>query len=288
MVGRPSGAPGPTGTGADPPLCFSPSTLCPPLEIPIETLDPFALVQLAGVTLVAALTQGVVGFGFTLFAVSFFLLIIQSGDAVHLMIIINFAISLALLPKVRRDVDWPLWRRLAVGALVGLPLGVVAFNSADVDQLKILAGVTILTFVAITVSWRPDARTRPSTAANFRSGSALGVGAVAGGMTTALGMPGPAIVLYLTAVGMRKNAVRSTTLTFFAVSYGTALLLQAATIGVGTGVWIAAAILVPVAAVGALLGHVLSPRLSEAAFRKVVLIFVAATGCYVLFDTLVR
>ncbi len=254
--------------------------------MPIETPDTLALFQLAGVTLVAAVIQGAAGFGFTLLAVTFFLLIIQSGDAVHLLIIINLTISLALIGRLWRDVNRALWIRLVLGALLGLPLGLGVFQNADVNQLKILAAVVILTFVALAVFRRPDAADRPGLVPRFWTPSAVGVGALAGGMTTALGMPGPAIVLYLTALGFGRDATRSLTLSFFAVSYGVSLILQTATVGVSRGVWITAAFLLPVAAVGAPLGHALGSRVSEVAFRRVVLTLVASSGAYVLLDTL--
>ena len=254
--------------------------------MPIGTPDTLALFQLAGVTLVAAVIQGAVGFGFTLLAVTFFLLIIQSGDAVHLMIIINFAISLALIGRLWRDVNRALWIRLVLGALLGLPLGLMVFQNADVNQLKVLAAVTILTFVALAVFRRPGAADSSGRVPRFRTPSAVGVGALAGGMTTALGMPGPAIVLYLTAVGAGKDMTRSLSLSFFAVSYGVSLILQTATVGVSRGVWITAALLLPVAAVGAPLGHSLGKWVSEAAFRRVVLTLVASSGAYVLLDAL--
>jgi len=163
--------------------------------VPIGTPDTLALFQLAGVTLVAAVVQGAVGFGFSLLAVTFFLLIIKSGDAVHLLIIINFTISLVLIGRLWRDVNRALWIRLVSGALLGLPLGLMAFQNAAVNQLKILAAVTILIFVALAVFRRPGAEVGPGAVPPFRTSSAVGVGALAGGMTTALGMPGPAIVL---------------------------------------------------------------------------------------------
>ena len=153
--------------------------------MPIETPDTLALFQLAGVTLVAAVMQGAVGFGFTLLAITFFLLIIQSGDAVHLLIIINLAISLALVRRLWQDVNRDLWIRLVLGALLGLPLGLMVFQNADVNQLKILAAVVILTFVALAVFRRPDAldaADRPGLVPRFRTPSAIGVGAVAGGI----------------------------------------------------------------------------------------------------------
>lgn len=111
-------------------------------RIPIGTPDPLALVQLACVTLVAAVVQGALGFGFTLLAVSFFLLIIQSSDAVQVLIVINLAISLALIGKLWRSVDKALWTRLVAGAFLGFPLGLLAFRNADIDQLKVMVAET--------------------------------------------------------------------------------------------------------------------------------------------------
>lgn len=255
--------------------------------MPIGTPDSLALIQLAAVTLAAAVVQGALGFGFTLLAVSFFLLIIQSGDAVQLLIVINLAISLTLIGRLWRIVNRALWGRLVIGAFLGFPLGLMTFQKADVDQLKVMVAVTILVFVAWTGLRRGDTEQRLDPTPRFRTPSAVGVGALAGGMTTALGMPGPAIVLYLTAVGIGKDATRAISLTFFVASYGVSLMLQAATVGVSSGVWVTAAVLVPVAAVGALLGHVIAKRVSEVWFRRAVLTLVAATGTYVLFDTLI-
>jgi uncharacterized membrane protein YfcA len=162
----------------------------------------------------------------------------------------------------------------------------VAFQNADVAQLKVVAAVTILTFVAAVVFLRRDAEGDSDEAPRFRTPSAVGVGALAGAMTMALGMPGPAVVLYLTAVDAGKDATRAILLTFFAVSYGGSLILQTVTVGVSGGVWITAGLLVPFAAVGALLGHLLARYVSEAVFRRVVLMLIAATGAYVLLDTL--
>jgi hypothetical protein len=52
------------------------------------------------VTLVAAIVQGTIGFGFTLLAVSFFLLIVQSGDAIQLLIVDERAFRAAVLTLV--------------------------------------------------------------------------------------------------------------------------------------------------------------------------------------------
>lgn len=262
--------------------------LHPELESPIGALDPWTLAQLAGVTLVAAVLQGTVGFGFTALAVTFYLMIMGSGDAVPLLIIVNLTISLVLVSSLWRDVNRALWVRMVAGALLGLPAGLLVFSRADVGQLKVFAAIVILGFVVVSVFLKPRAQGASTSGTGFRTSSVLGVGAVAGAMTSALGMPGPPVVLYLTAVRAGSVVTRATTLTFFAVSYGASLVLQSATVGVGREVWITGGLLVPVAAVGALVGHRLAGRVSETVFRRVVLTLVTSTGVYVLIDTLLR
>lgn len=234
------------------------------------------------------MVQGTIGFGFTLLAVSFFLLILGSADAIPLLIIINLAISLSLSRTLWRQVDRDLWFRLVAGAFLGFPLGLMAFEVADVNQLKILAAGTILVFVAAAILFRPLGPGRSPPEPRFHTVPAVGVGMLAGAMTTALGMPGPVLILYLTAIGYGKDSIRSTTLTFFAVAYGASLVIQATTVGVSRWIWVTAGLLVPIAAIGAFLGHVLAKRVSERAFRAVVLVLIASTGAFVLFDTLLR
>jgi len=255
--------------------------------VPVAPPDALSLVQLAVVTLLAAVIQGTVGFGFTLLAVSFFLLIIQSADAVPLLIVINLAISVSLVGKLWRYVDQALLLRLVLGALLGFPLGLAVFEVADLIQLRVLAAGTILIFVALAVLLRRTDSGGAEREPRFRTSSSVGVGMLAGGLTTALGMPGPALMLYLTTVGSGKDAARAISLTFFAVAFGVSLILQVATGGVTRWVWATAAVLVPIAAIGAVLGHLLARRVSEGVFRGIVLVLIAATGAYVFVDTFV-
>jgi uncharacterized membrane protein YfcA len=205
------------------------------------SLDPIALARLVAVTLIAAAVQGAVGFGFTLLAVSSFLLILQSGDAVQLLLVVNLVISLTLVGPLWEHVDRGLLGRLVAGSLLGFPLGLVAFQWADVDQLKVGAAFAILVFVGAAALQQcdrgvdPAPRTDADSASEpeegagaepgFSTPAALGVGALAGGMTTALGTPGPPLVIYLNAIELGKDATRALTLTFFAVAYGLAVVL---------------------------------------------------------------
>jgi uncharacterized membrane protein YfcA len=107
-------------------------------------------------------------------------------------------------------------------------------------------------------------------------------------MTIALGMPGPPVMLYLTGIGVAKNVLRATAFAFFAASYSFSLALQSATVGVGRSVWTAAAVLLPIACVGGFIGHWLSDKVGETAFRRAVLSMLVVIGVSTLIGVLAK
>ena len=256
--------------------------------------------QLGLVTLLAAAVQGAVGFAFTLLAVSFFLLILQSAEAVQVLLVLNMVICGSLCLHLWKDVPLALWRLLMAGAVVGVPVGVAAFAYANLTAIYLAVAVVILVFT-VALAWQKapmvaagsgdgssDAGGSPPAggSAPYRSQSVFAVGTVAGVMTAALGMPGPVLVLYLTAIGIDRATFRAVSLTLFTALYVAALLLQSATVGIPGRVWITAAALVPLAWAGAALGHAWARHIGEILFRRFVLLLLAATGSYMLITTL--
>ncbi len=105
-------------------------------------------------------------------------------------------------------------------------------------------------------------------------------------MATSLAMPGPAVILYLAAMGFGKDTSRAVVLTLFAFSYAGALALQTVLVGIERPIWLAAAGLAPVAMVGAVVGHLVARYLSERLFRRAVLLILMAAGAYTLWTSL--
>ena len=240
-------------------------------------------VQLGLVTLLAAAVQGAVGFAFTLLAVSFFLLILQSSEAVQVILVLNLVICGSLCRHLWRDVPLELWRLLLAGALVGVPVGVAAFAYASLTAIYLAVAVAVLVFtVALVAIHRPSS----DGSVPYRSLSVFAVGVTAGAMTSALAMPGPVLVLYLTAIGVDKAKFRAVSLTLFTALYVAAILIQSATVGIPGRVWITAATLLPLAWAGAALGHAGARHIDEVLFRRVVLLLLMATGSYMLITTL--
>lgn len=247
--------------------------------------------QLVIVTLLAAVAQGVAGFGFTLLAVSFYLLILRSTDAVQLVILINLTISVVVMTRLWRAVPWRLWALLAGGGLLGFPAGLWLFARADLALVELAVAAVTIAF-ALTVLLREGRAVGVAAAAGSAEGSesaaheplpALAIGACAGALTSSLGAPGPPVVLYLAGLGLDKTTFRALALSSFIVMQLGALAGQAAFVGIGDGVWRLALVLAPVAALGGVIGHGLSHRLSERHFRRLVLVLLLATGAYMAY-----
>ena len=86
---------------------------------------------LAATTFFAALLYTISGFGFALLAAPLYLLFVDPTRAIQLVIIISTALSIVVIPGLRRAVAPWLLLRLVAGSLVGLPVGLVAFRLAD-------------------------------------------------------------------------------------------------------------------------------------------------------------
>lgn len=244
---------------------------------------------LALVTLIAAAAQGATGFGFAILVISFYLAILNSVAAVQLTIAVTLVISVVLAPRLWRDASRGLLGRLVVGTALGFPIGLLGYHYLSLDGVKIAVAVLIIAFaVYLLLSGLLSGSRAAAADGSVRThGLAdVGVGVLSGAMATALAMPGPAVILYLAAVGFGKDTSRATVLTLFAFSYAGALVLQATLVGIERPIWLAAAGLAPVAMVGALLGHLVARFLSEQVFRRAVLSILIVAGAYTLWSSL--
>jgi uncharacterized protein len=244
-------------------------------------MDLWHWAGLAATTFVAALLYVVSGFGFAVLAAPLYLLFVDPTEAIQLVVIISTALSILVIPGLRRAVSPGLLFRLVVGCLAGLPVGLVAFERADPMLVRAGVGVMILAFAALIVVTRR--RGAPGWRTFSRSwGRDLVAGAVSGIATALVGMAGPPVLIYLLLAGTGSTTVRATLLAFFALSYGATLMLHTATIGIPGPTWLAALLLIPVALVVGVAGRPIGDRLGPEAFAAVAIALLIAAGAYTI------
>jgi uncharacterized membrane protein YfcA len=243
-------------------------------------------IVLATTTFVAALLYAVTGFGFAVLAAPIFLLFTDPAPAIQLVIIISTVLSIVVLRGLLPAIAPWLLLRLALGSLVGLPLGLVAFRYADPFLVRAAAGAMIFGFaILMAVSRRRSGQPGQGkhwTAFAMSPGLDLAAGAVSGIAGALVGQPGPPVLIYLLLAGTAARTVRATLLAFFALSYGVTLASHAATIGISAPTWLAAGILIPFAFLGGLAGRPIGDRLGAEAFAKLAIALLAMAGAYTL------
>jgi len=243
-------------------------------------------IVLAATTFGSALLYAISGFGFAVLAAPLFLLFLDPARAIQLVIIISTAVSIAVLRGLLQAIAPWLLLRLALGSLVGLPLGLVAFRYADPILVRAAAGAMIFGFaILMAVSRRRSGAPGEGkhwTAFAMNPGLELAAGAVSGFASALVGQPGPPVLIYLLLAGAAPRTARATLLAFFALSYGVTLASHAATIGIPASTWLAAGILIPFAFLGGLAGRPIGDRLGAEAFALLAIALLAVAGAYTL------
>lgn len=233
---------------------------------------------LAATTFGAALLYAVSGFGFAVLAAPLYLLFVDPPRAVQLVIIISTALSFTVVSGLRHAIAWRVLVRLTVGALAGLPLGLVAFRYADPLAVRFGVGTMILSFAVLMALRRR--RGEDLTPLALSPGGDLIAGAASGVGTALVGMAGPPALIYLLLAGAAAMTVRATLLAFFALSYGATLVSHAVMIGIPGPTWVAAGTLLPVAFIGGVAGRPIGDRLGAEGFHLVAITLLAMAGLY--------
>lgn len=229
------------------------------------------------IILIASILQTSTGFGFSILATPFLLLLFGVSDAIQINLILSLIISAALISKIRNDIDFGILKRLTVGSIAGMPIGIAVFVVADMQKLKLGISLVILLLTVLLIL---SLRIRRTDGRDFLFGG------LSGSLTTSIGMPGPPLLLYFSGTGTQKEKLRGTTLAFYLFIYSVSLLLQIVFAGSNRTVWVSSAAAIPVVLLGLFLGQRLFHRIDQRTFRYVTYAILLFTGVYLLFDNL--
>ena len=242
-------------------------------------MDPYVLALHLAV-FAAALLQAATGIGFGLIAGPIILIVTNSGSAIQVSILLSLVIALVLAPSLHSRADRVLLKRLLIGTVPGLPLGIYVFTLVGVDMLKLLAGLAVLFMALITTGALKFSR-HGDAAANGCAGD-IGVGMISGAMCSSLGMPGPVVAARMMVLEQSKETLRATVLVLFVFSYIAAIAAQAAMVGLSHDGLILTATLAPATLIGVFCGKLVVEWISERAFRRIISFMLVATALSLL------
>lgn len=229
------------------------------------------------IILIASILQTSTGFGFSILATPFLLLLFEPANAIQINLILSFMISLALITTIQKDIRFDLIKRLLIGSLIGLPIGIIIFLNINTTLLKVSIGIIILALTALLLL---------NYQMKQHKGKDVVVGGLSGILTTSIGMPGPPLLLYFAGTKMDKETLRGTTLAFYLFIYIVSLTIQVVFAGTDPIVWKSSLYALPLVFIGLIIGQKLFLRLNQRTFQIFTYILLACTGIYLLIESL--
>lgn len=247
-------------------------------------MDAGTLMLLGLGTLGGAVVQSATGFGFAIVAAPVFLAAMNSHAALQVLVVIHLVQTAMMLRGVWPMVPQALLKALVLGAVVGSPIGLIAFMSLDVRALKLTVGILILAFTTLLIARELGwfGRSAPNAMGRDTTGRppplTFATGAASGAMTALLVMPGPPLMLHLAHTPLPHANARALAIAFFGLCYLFVTALNTFWAGMGEGVWWLALGLAPIVYVGTRAGLWLSRYLTQGGFRIAVLVLLLASG----------
>ena len=231
----------------------------------------------AMILLMASVLQTSTGFGFSILATPFLLLIFEPIEAIQINLILSLVISSVLMSKIKKDIDVGMLKKFVIGSIVGLPIGLAFLLFIEIPKLKMGISVVILLLTLLLIFQFKMNQTKTRD---------LVVGGLSGILTTSMGMPGPPLLLYFSGTVTEKEKVRGTTLAFYLFIYLISLVLQIMFAGTSQKIWISSAVGLPLVLIGLVCGQWLFKRINQNGFQKLTYLLLLFTGLYLLIETI--
>ncbi|WP_404330411.1 sulfite exporter TauE/SafE family protein [Mesobacillus maritimus] len=228
------------------------------------------------IILVASILQTSTGFGFSILATPFLLLLFEPAEAIQINLVLSLVISSALLSKIKKDIERTILKRFIIGGMVGLPGGIIVFMFTETTKLKL--GISVL-LLALTVLLMLQFRIKQTQKRD------LVIGGISGSLTTSIGMPGPPILLYFSGTDTPKERLRGTTLAFYLFIYFVSLVIQVGFAGTNATVWVSSAMALPLVIIGLILGQRIFHKINQKMFTVFTYIILLFTGIYLLVES---
>lgn len=135
------------------------------------------------VVFLAGAVRGYSGFGFSALCVASLALVLPPAQVVPVILMLEVAASVGMLPQVWRELDWRALALLSVGAVLGTPLGIVFLAEVPADTARIAISLLVLTaslLLLLGYQLKGERGPKGTLATGVVSGLVNGIGAVGG------------------------------------------------------------------------------------------------------------
>jgi uncharacterized membrane protein YfcA len=229
---------------------------------------------------IGGFVQGLSGFAFSMVAMSIWVWGVEPRTAAMMAVFGGLCGQLLSALTVRRGLSWQVLMPMLAGGLVGVPIGVWLLPGLNPEAFKLVLGSVL----AVACPCMLLARRLPRIDAGRSADGLVGLGGgVLGGIA---GFTGVLPTLWCTLRGFDKDLQRTTIQNFNLATLAATMAGYLLTGAVAPEMWPKFAIVAPALVLPSLLGARLYVGLSEAVFRRIVLLLLSASGAAMVLSSL--
>jgi uncharacterized membrane protein YfcA len=237
--------------------------------------------ELAGIALamaIAAFVQSISGFGLALLSVPLMSLFADVRLSVVVVNLIGLFTTSAQAWKEREHANAPLAIRVTIAAVLGMPVGLLAFIYMSETYLKIGLGIVVLLVTLLLM--------RGFTLKSTTRAADWWLGGTSGALATSVGTNGPPLVFLFQARQMPQEEFRATISRIFIFSNIVTVSMFAVAGKITREALIATAVAFPVLVVAIFAGFWTRRFVNQQRFRILVLTLLVISGFSTIFSAI--
>lgn len=240
-------------------------------DILTQALATEGLVWICLAALIAGTVRGFAGFGTAMIYLPVASQFLSPVAAIVTLVVMDLFGPLPAVPRAVREADWPDLKRLLIGTILAVPLGLWLLLSVSPDVFRYAVSGISLVLLALLVSGL-------RYQGHLSAPKVFGVGAGAGVLGGAVGLAGPPVIFFYMASAHSPSVIRATTMLFL-LMFDVILIAVFAVQGMlDLPAVIIGVLLVPLIAVGTVLGTAIFDPARERLYRGVAYAIIAASA----------
>lgn len=228
-----------------------------------------------GIIFVAVFMQGVVGFGLALISMPLLVGLVGIQVAAPLVALVGIVSQVVMLIYYHRAIEFPAIKPLALGSVIGIPLGVVAIRSLNEAVVTSLLGLIVVAYAVYELL-------APRLPELKHAVWGYGFGLAGGLLTGAYNAGGPPLVIYGSCRRWPHDEFKGNVQALFLIHSVTVLVAHAVAGNYTGTVLNSFLITIPAVILGLMGGLYLDRFVKQATFRRIVLVALILLGLNLL------
>ncbi len=244
-------------------------------------MEIYIILLFGMVVLITHFLEGITGFGCTVLALPFCIMLVGIKAAVPVLVILAWILALYIVIIAFKDIVWREYLRIIIFVGLGLPVGIFFFNKLPAGILTRILGVfmVLVSIRGLYISFKGQKVDKEGG----KQGNLARLLLLLGGMVHgAFGSGGPFVVIYAAKALASKNNFRAT-LCLVWLTLNSVIIVQNIVNGAITASMIRLLLwCLPFLAVGMFLGNIAHKKIKDNSFTKIVYMVLLLSGIFTL------